>query len=307
MQHNPVLIKEALSFLKPQKGEIYLDCTFGAGGYSKKILQTGVDKLIAFDRDLNVMQIAENFSQEYGSKFEFYNLPNSSIGMTLKALEGKIDGIVYDIGVSSMQIDNPARGFSFQHDGPLDMRMDQRDALSAYEVVNNYPEVELARVIYEYGDEKKSRYIARNIAAARAIKPIETTLELVHIIQKAVGFYKDEINPATRTFQALRIEINKELEELKTSLQAAKSLLKIGGRVVVVSFHSGEDKIIKALFNDWCGKKANSNKYLPNIVLNNAAPSFKFLQKGIVIADKTEVNSNPRARSARLRAVEKLM
>jgi 16S rRNA (cytosine1402-N4)-methyltransferase len=222
-------------------------------------------------------------------------------------MRGEIDGIVYDIGVSSMQIDTPSRGFSFQLEGPLDMRMDQRDGASAYDVVNNYPEAELARVIYEYGDERKSRMIAREIIAARNIKPVETTIELVRIIQKAVGSYRDEINPATRTFQALRIEVNKELEQLKSSLQAAKSLLRLGGRMVVVSFHSGEDKIVKSLFNDWCGKKANLNKYLPEQALDRVAPQFKFLQKSVVTASEVEVMNNPRARSARLRAIEKLI
>lgn len=307
MQHTPVLIEEVIKFLKPESGGIYVDCTFGAGGYSREILRAGADRLIAFDRDQNVVPIADKFLLEYGPKFEFHNLPNSNIGGALNALAGQIDGIVYDIGVSSMQIDAPERGFSFQAEGPLDMRMDQREGISAYDVVNSYPEVELARVIYEYGDERKSRAIAREIVAARTVEPIETTTELVRVIQKAMGSYRDEINPATRTFQALRIEVNKELEQLKSSLQAAKNLLKIGGRMVVVSFHSGEDKIVKSLFNDWCGKKANLNKYLPASALNHATPEFKFLQKGIVIASEIEVKSNPRARSARLRAIEKLM
>lgn len=305
MQHKPVLIDEVIQFLEPKRGGVYVDCTFGAGGYSRQILEQGADKLIAFDRDESVAGIAKEFSKEYGPRFEFYNLPNSDIGGVLEGTQ--VDGIVYDIGVSSMQIDTPSRGFSFQAEGPLDMRMDRREGLSAYDVVNNYPEVELARVIYEYGDERKSRSIAREIEAARAIQPIETTTELVRIIQKAVGSYRDEINPATRTFQALRIEVNKELEQLKSSLQSAKNLLKIGGRMVVVSFHSGEDKIVKSLFNDWCGKKANLNKYLPDVHMNNVAVQFKFLQKGIVIATEAEVKSNPRARSARLRAIEKLM
>ncbi|MDF3047543.1 MAG: S-adenosyl-methyltransferase MraW [Candidatus Midichloriaceae bacterium] len=305
--HIPVLIEEVLDFLNPDKGGLYVDCTFGAGGYSRRILEAGANKLIAIDRDVNVAATAEKFAQEYGNKFEFHNIANDKIGIALEGLSGTIDGIVYDIGVSSMQIDTPERGFSFQVDGPLDMRMDQRDNLSAYDVVNTYTQGELARIIYEYGDEQRSRSIAKQIVDARHEKPIETTLELVRIIQKAVGHYRDDINPATRTFQAIRIEVNKELDQLKASLHAAKSLLKVGGKIVVVSFHSGEDKIVKSLFNEWCGKKVNVNKYLPDKNLNSAPPQFKFLQKGIVIAEDNEIKTNPRARSARLRAIEKLI
>jgi 16S rRNA (cytosine1402-N4)-methyltransferase len=307
MPHIPVLIEEVLEFLNPARGGIYLDCTFGAGGYSKRILEAGADKLIAVDRDVNVATTAEKFAQQYKSRFEFHNIANDKIGLALEKLQGTIDGIVYDIGVSSMQIDTPERGFSFQVDGPLDMRMDQRDTISAYDVVNTYTQGELARIIYEYGDEQRSRSIAKEIVDVRGEKPIETTLELVRIIQKAVGYYRDDINPATRTFQAIRIEVNKELDQLKTSLYAAKSLLKVGGRLVVVSFHSGEDKIVKILFNEWCGKKVNTNKYLPDPNLHPAPPQFKFLQKGIVIAEDNEIKTNPRARSARLRAIEKLI
>ncbi len=307
MSHIPVLLDEVVKYLKPELGGIYVDCTFGAGGYSEKILQMGAGKLIAFDRDESVLPIAHKFAKKYGNKFEFHNVANSKIGEVLAPLSGKIDGIVYDIGVSSMQIDTAERGFSFQENGPLDMRMDRREGLSAYDVVNNYPEEELARVIYEYGDERKSRSIAREIVEARSIAPITTTVELVRLILKAVGFYKDDISPATRTFQALRIEVNKELEQLKNSLHAAKSLLKVEGRMVVVSFHSGEDKIVKSLFNDWCGKRSNLNKYLPEQKSDFQSPQFKFLHKGVIVASDAEVKANPRARSARLRAIEKLI
>jgi 16S rRNA (cytosine1402-N4)-methyltransferase len=307
MLHTPVLLKEVIEYLEPKNGGIYIDCTFGGGGYSANILQMGAAKLIAFDRDESVVPIAYEFAQKYGDRFQFYNLPNSQIGSVLNGISGSVDGIVYDIGVSSMQIDTPSRGFSFQKEGPLDMRMDQREGLSAYDVVNNYTEAELARIIYEYGDERKSRSIAREIIAARSISPIKTTTELTRIVLKAVNLYKDDINPATRTFQALRIEVNKELEQLKSSLHAAKSLLKVKGRMVVVSFHSGEDKIVKSLFNEWCGKKCNLNKYLPQLEPDFKSPEFKFLHKGVISASDEEVRVNPRARSAKLRAIEKLI
>ena len=306
-QHLPVLLSEVIDCLNVGQGSIYLDCTFGAGGYTRKILEAGANKVIAFDRDTNVLAIAKQFEQEFGERFEFFNFSNDKIFDLLESnYMGKLAGIVYDLGVSSMQIDNGDRGFSFQQDGPLDMRMDQREEFSAYDIINNFPESELARIIYQYGDEKKSRAIAREIVAARENSPVNSTLELVKVVQKAVGYYRDDINPATRTFQALRIEVNKELEQLKSSLHQAKNLLSTDGRMVVVSFHSGEDKIVKSLFNDWCGKKSNLNRYFPIQNTDFLAPMFKFVHKGTIIAGKNEVNVNYRSRSAKLRAITKL-
>lgn len=294
-----------MQYLAPQDGGMYIDCTFGAGGYTKSILSAADCKVHAFDRDPYVKRFADEIAQNYPGKIEFHNVENSEIESTLPEQVGLIDGIVYDLGVSSMQIDTAERGFSFQEDGPLDMRMNTTQQLTAEQIVNDFSETDIANIIYEFGDERKSRHIAHAIVKQREIERIKTTLELARIVQSVLKQGRSEINVATKTFQALRIYVNSELEQLKTSLQAAKSLLKIGGRLVVVSFHSGEDKIVKSLFNTWCGKISNTNKYLPQQSLNFIEPQFTFLNKGTVIATREEIVSNPRSRSARLRAIVK--
>ena len=305
MSHIPVLLQEVIKYLNPNKDGIYVDMTFGAGGYSHAILESGVKKVIAFDRDTNVLNIADEFKQKYKDKFEFFCASNDMIGDFLESYRGKIAGFVYDLGVSSMQIDHPDRGFSFQQDGPLDMRMNQEQILSAFEIINNYSEDEIANIIYEFGDERKSRLIAKQIVIHRKLNPIATTMQLAQIIHNVLGSQKNATNPATKTFQAIRIAVNDELSGLKKSLLQAKILLGIKGKIVVVSFHSGEDKIVKSVFNDWCGKKANFNRYLPQLNNDKVEAEFKLLLKGTIIATKDEVSKNVRARSAKLRVIEK--
>ena len=305
MAHIPVLLQEILHHLSPKDGGVYVDCTFGAGGYTRAILSAANCKVIAFDRDSNVQKFADSIAKDFPERFVFHNVENALIGEILENVAGTIDGIVYDLGVSSMQIDTAERGFSFQEDGPLDMRMDTLQTLTAEHIVNEFSETEIANIIYQFGDERKSRVIARAIIDYRQNQRITKTLELARIVQSVLKQGRSEINVATKTFQALRIYVNSELDQLKISLQSAKTLLKIGGRLVAVSFHSGEDKIVKSMFNSWCGKISNINKYLPQQDLNFVESQFTFLNKGTVIATNEEVMSNPRSRSARLRAIVK--
>lgn len=305
MAHIPVLLQEILHHLAPKDGGVYVDCTFGAGGYTRAILSAANCKVIAFDRDSNVQKFADSVAKDFPDRFTFHNVENARVGEVLESAAGTIDGIVYDLGVSSMQIDTAERGFSFQEDGPLDMRMDTSQTLTAEHIVNEFSETEIANIIYQFGDERKSRVIARAIINYRQNQRITKTLELAKIVQSVLRQGRSEINVATKTFQALRIYVNSELDQLKISLQSAKTLLKIGGRLVVVSFHSGEDKIVKSMFNSWCGKISNINKYLPQQDLNFVESQFTFLNKGTVIATNEEVMSNPRSRSARLRAIVK--
>lgn len=302
--HISVLLKEVIEMLSPKNGAVYVDATFGAGGYTKAILDAANCKVIAFDRDTNVADTANKFSKEYGERFEFINDNFSTIAEHLKK---KVDGVVFDIGVSSMQIDQAERGFSFQKDGPLDMRMDKRSNFSAEDVVNSYPEKQLADVIYNYGDERKSRIIAKKIVESRKEKRITTTLELADIIKSVVGRGSDGIDPATRTFQAIRIEVNNELEEIRTAILNSKDVVNIGGKILVVTFHSGEDKIVKKLFNEFCGKTPNTNRHVPFFdVEQESKANFKLLQKGTLFAGEKELKDNLRARSARLRGVIRL-
>lgn len=305
MAHIPVLLQEILHHLSPKDGGVYVDCTFGAGGYTRAILSAANCKVIAFDRDSNVQKFADSIAKDFPERFVFHNVENALIGEILENVAGTIDGIVYDLGVSSMQIDTAERGFSFQEDGPLDMRMDTLQTLTAEHIVNEFSEAEIANIIYQFGDERKSRVIAHAIIDYRQNQRITKTMELARIVQSVLKQGRSEINVATKTFQALRIYVNSELDQLKISLQSAKTLLKIGGRLVVVSFHSGEDKIVKSMFNSWCGKISNINKYLPQQDLNFVESQFTFLNKGTVIATNEEVMSNPRSRSARLRAIVK--
>lgn len=303
--HKPVLIDQVMKYLAPQKGEYMIDATFGAGGYSKQILASSGCNLLALDRDLTTKEFADKLSQEYPEKFKYLNLDFGNLNQVTELYKESdtFDGIVFDIGVSSMQLDIAERGFSFRMEGPLDMRMDQNIPVSAYEVINNYEERRLADVIYQLGDERKSFAIAKAIVRAREIEPIQTTKQLSHIIQSAVGFYRDEINPATRTFQAIRMEVNDELNQLQQGLQHAKSLLKVGGRLLVVTFHSGEDRIVKGFFNQLCGRYENSNRHMPSKEEQLPDAAFSFLFKGTIKADDNETKNNPRARSAKLRGV----
>lgn len=303
--HQPVLLNEVLSVLQPQNNKIYLDCTFGAGGYSSALLTSANCQVIACDRDASVNVFADNLKQHFADNFCFINIAFSQIKQALAELNiAKVDGMVLDIGVSSMQLNHHERGFSFDSESKLDMRMDNSQKLSAYEVVNNYSQKQLAEVIANFGDEPKAYAIAKKIVAYRMQKPLESCLELANLVR---FFYAKnyKTDPATKTFQAIRIEVNKELEELTAVLNSALQILQPKARLVVVSFHSLEDKIIKDFFNQHSGKKTATSRYAPQ---KNLAEVCEFMmpRKLPISPTEAEILANPRSRSAKLRWGEKI-
>ena len=293
-KHIPVMLQEVLTALKPQKGEVYVDATFGNGGYTKAILETADCKVIALDRDPTVKIRVNEFKNMYGDRFEFRA---GQFGDFADLVPEKINGAVFDIGVSSMQLDEAERGFSFSKEGALDMRMSQ-DGISAKDIVNSYDEEALADLIYQYGEERKSRQIAKRIAEYRQNKKIETTTELAEIIYSVIHKKFGEIDPATRTFQALRIAVNDELGELSRGLSGAANRLQKNGRLVVVDFHSLEDRIVKNFFKENGGKRIRVSKYAPELVQDEhlCAEVSK-----VIMPTAEECGKNPRARSAKLR------
>jgi 16S rRNA (cytosine1402-N4)-methyltransferase len=301
-RHTPVLGREVIGWLEPREGGIYVDATFGAGGYSRAILEINNTRVIGIDRDR--IAIAGGFDLVDRSngrltlvEDRFSNLAEICVSQGLPS----VDGVVMDIGVSSMQLDEASRGFSFRGDGPLDMRMGQ-DGPSAADVIAKASEADLANIIYIFGEERHSRGVARAIVAARKEAPVTTTRALAELVAKVVRAKPGEIHPATRTFQALRIFVNQELDELHLALSAAEQVLKAGGRLVVVSFHSLEDRIVKNFFNERA-KAGGGSRHQPEIALS--APSFAILTKRPVVAGDEEVSANPRARSAKLRAADR--
>lgn len=305
--HIPVLAKSVIELLDVREGKIYIDGTIGGAGHSKLILEKAkIKKLIGIDQDDEALAAASKNLKDFNNvKLIHGNF--SDIKNILNELgESKVDGILIDIGVSSHQIDTADRGFSFRADGKLDMRMDTSKSLSAYEVVNTYSEERLADVIYNYGEEKFSKSIARHIAKARSEKPIETTKELEKIILSSVPRYKgqDGSSNVQRTFQAIRIEVNSELDVLTEFLNQATDLLNSGGRLAVITFHSLEDRIVKQKFKELstsCICPAN----FPICVCGHKA-SVKLVTKHPVVADEEELKQNPRSASAKLRVVEKI-
>ena len=301
-RHIPVLGREVLASLQPREGGIYVDATFGAGGYSRAILETPQTRVIGIDRDRTAILGGFELVEQSNGRLtliedRFSNLAEvcSAQGMT------SVDGVVMDIGVSSMQLDEAGRGFSFRADGPLDMRMGQEGPTAA-DVIATASEADLANIIYIFGEERHSRGIARAIVAARKQEPITSTRALADLVGKIVRTKPGDIHPATRTFQGLRIFVNRELDELHLALSAAEQVLKPGGRLVVVSFHSLEDRIVKNFFNERA-KAGGGSRHHPEAAL--AAPSFTILTKRPVTAQDDEVSANPRARSAKLRAAER--
>lgn len=293
--HNPVLLSEVIDALAITPGELHVDGTFGAGGYSKAMMAEGAI-VHAFDRDPDAIDVGKKLAETSDSKLHLHPVEFSRMAIELSS--EKIDGVTLDIGVSSMQLDQPERGFSFQKDGPLDMRMAQ-DGQSAADFLNNASEEEIADVIYRYGEERKSRRIARAIVNAR---PLTRTLELANVVRKALGQRPgDKKDPATRTFQAIRIHINRELGELEDGLEAAEKLLKPGGRLAVVTFHSLEDRIVKNFLRERSGQKSGGSRHLPEVQEIRKAPSFQKPAKAVRPA-KAEQATNPRARSATLRS-----
>ncbi len=303
-RHVPVLISEVLETIAPKDGEIYIDGTFGAGGYTRAILQAANCKVLALDRDPNAIRGAALLQAEFGQRLTLVQSPFSQLEDAARdALGGALpDGIVLDIGVSSMQLDDAGRGFSFQHDGPLDMRMSD-DGMTAADFINEAEEEDIANVIYTFGEEHKSRSIARAIVRRRAEMPFTRTLELADTVSRVFhGRKVDGRHPATRTFQALRIYVNDELGELAGALSAAERILKPGGRLVVVSFHSLEDRIVKRFFTERSGKTASGSRHLPPGSIKMTPPSFRLVNSRPLTPSKGELDVNPRARSARLRA-----
>lgn len=299
--HVPVMLAEVLAALAPKDGAIYLDGTFGAGGYSRAILQAAKCDVIAIDRDPEAIARGAALKAEFGARLALIEGRFGAMDELSSARD--IDGVALDLGVSSPQIDDPARGFSFRGDGPLDMRMGS-DGPSAADIVNTWPEGELADAIYRYGEERHSRRIAKKIVAFRAAKRIERTGELAEIVRACVPRSKDGIDPATRTFQALRIAANDELGELARGLAAAERLLKPGGRLAVVSFHSLEDRAVKEFLKKRSGGEDRGSRHLPAKAAPRA-PSFALLGRKGAKPGEAEIARNPRARSATLRVAER--
>ncbi len=303
--HLPVLCAEVIAALAPRDGEVFVDGTFGAGGYSGALLAAADCRVYGIDRDASVLLHAERVTAAHPGRF---TLLRGRFGdMTALLAEAgiaQVDGVTLDIGVSSMQLDQAARGFSFQQDGPLDMRMDTSSGESAADVVNGYEEADLADIIYLHGEEHRSRAIARAIVKARAEAPIERTLQLAGIVARVVRG-KPGHHPATRTFQALRIHVNDELGELQRGLVAAERLLKPSGRLAVVTFHSLEDRVVKRFLDRRCGKGGGQSRHLPEAATVLREPSFMPIHKGALAASDAEAARNPRARSAKLRAARR--
>ncbi|TQF29900.1 16S rRNA (cytosine(1402)-N(4))-methyltransferase RsmH [Bradyrhizobium sp. UNPA324] len=300
--HIPVLGREAIDHLAPRAGGIYVDATFGAGGYSRAILDVPGTHLIAIDRDRTAIAGGAELVQRSEGRLtlvedRFSNLADVCAAQGIDT----VDGVVMDVGVSSMQLDQAGRGFSFRLDGPLDMRMGQSGPTAA-DIVARASEGDLADIIYQLGEERHSRRIARAIVADRQETPFTTTRALADLIGRVVRSKPGDIHPATRTFQALRIFVNEELDELKTALAAAERVLKPGGRLVVVSFHSLEDRIVKNFLSER-SKIGGGSRHLPEVA--QAPPSFQLLTRRPVVAGDDEVAHNPRARSAKLRAAER--
>ncbi|KAF0186018.1 MAG: 16S rRNA (cytosine1402-N4)-methyltransferase [Hyphomonadaceae bacterium] len=292
--HFPVMLPEVLAALNPKDGETYIDATFGGGGYSRAILQSANCNVIGLDRDPLAIERGRELEAEFPNKFKIIKSEFSKINeLNLP----QVDGIVFDIGVSSFQIDDASRGFSFMRDGPLDMRMGG-DVASAAEVLATHDADALANIFWKYGEEKNSRKIARAIVQDRDEKPFITTLQLASLIERLSGFKREKIHPATRVFQALRIYVNDELGELEHALIGAEALLKPDGRLVVVSFHSLEDRIVKNFLTER-SLNVQGSRYAPQTTPKPT--SFEIIRKKAILPSADEVANNPRSRSAKLR------
>ncbi|MFD1843926.1 16S rRNA (cytosine(1402)-N(4))-methyltransferase RsmH [Sphingomonas qilianensis] len=293
--HIPVLLAEVLDALAIAPGERHVDATFGAGGYTRAMIEAGAH-VLAFDRDPDAIAAGRALEAEQDA-LTLVPATFSAMEAELAALDAlPVDGVTMDIGVSSMQLDQPERGFSFQADGPLDMRMSQ-EGQTAADFVNTADEAHIANVLYEFGDEPRSRRVAQFIVGAR---PITRTAQLAQVVRRALGYKPhDKKDPATRTFQALRIEVNRELGELEDGLAAAERVLKPGGRLAVITFHSGEDRLVKRFFRERSGALPSGSRHLPEVKAAHA-PSFEAVARAVRAGDD-EIARNPRARSATLR------
>jgi len=308
-RHIPVLLPEVLGALRPGEGERYLDGTFGAGGYTRAILEAADCHVTALDRDPNAIRDGQALVAEFQARLRLIEARFGDLCNGIGEIEGEeFLGVVFDIGVSSMQLDEAERGFSFQSDGPLDMRMSAcaDDGIpTAADLVNTLPEKKLADLIYLFGEERRSRQIAAAIVRKRTEAPFERTRQLAETVARAYGRpSKDGIHPATRTFQALRIAVNDELGELARGLAGAERVLKPGGRLVVVTFHSLEDRIVKRFFADRSGRAQSGSRHRPELI-QFETPTFRNVNQRPLTPGNQEIAANPRARSAKLRAGER--
>lgn len=305
--HISVLLNESIQQLNIKKNGVYVDCTLGGGGHSSEILKRIPNgHLYAFDQDSFAINTADEKLKKIASNYTLINenFVNIKVALEEENVYG-VDGILYDLGVSSFQLDIPERGFSYRFDGPLDMRMDQTAELDAYTVVNTYNEKSLVRILFEYGEEKFARLIARKIVSEREKKPIETTLELVEIIKKALpaSALRNSSHPAKQTFQAIRIEVNHELDILKKALEDGLSLLNKNGRMVVITFHSLEDRIVKKLFKEKTTLQLPKDlPYIPE----GYEIEFKLINSKVILPSESEISNNLRSHSAKMRVIEKI-
>jgi len=305
--HRPVLLKETLKFLAPERGGLFVDCTVGLGGHSEAILKSSSDtRVLGLDLDTAALEYSRQRLASFGERFRACQANFRAIATVLQqANERDPAGVLVDLGVSSLQFDSPERGFSFRFDAPLDMRMDPTSGATAADLLQQLPESEIAKIIFEFGEERHSRRIARRIVERREQgKPITTTHELADLVRLAVGGQRHQIHPATRTFQALRIAVNQELEGLGEFVETAVDLLKDGGRLVGISFHSLEDRILKRELRRLSGH-CECPPRLP-VCECGARKAVEVLTRRPVVPSDLEIEENPRARSAKLRAAEKL-
>ena len=304
--HIPVMCDEVIAALAPRAGAIYIDGTFGAGGYSQALLEAADCTVWGIDRDPFAVAAGNELAKRYPGRLTILNGRYGDMANLLGDVGvEQIDGVALDLGVSSMQIDDPTRGFSFREDGPLDMRMGDGGDTAA-DVVNRMAEQELANIIYEFGEERASRRVAKAIVDLRTKTPFTRTGQLADVVRRVVRKSKDGIDPATRTFQALRIYVNDELGELEKGLEAAETLLGPGGRLAVVAFHSLEDKRVKSFLQARSGSAPRPSRHLPLQGEPAAAPTFRLLKRGALKPAPEEILLNPRSRSARLRCAERL-
>ena len=302
--HTPVLLEEVVAALEPLAGQRVVDGTFGAGGYARAFLERGAE-VVGFDRDPSAARFAEPLVAAFPGRLQLLNRRFSEMEEGLEETgRGSCDALALDLGVSSMQLDEAERGFSFMRDGPLDMRMGD-EGPSAADLVNTESEEELARIFYVYGEERKSRWIAKAVVRRRTEQPFERTLDLAEVVEKALGGRRGApVHPATRVFQALRIAVNEELGELEAGLRAAERVLAPGGRLAVVTFHSLEDRIVKTFLTQRAGRTPSASRHLPP-VHRGPEPSFELLFNGARAPGHAETAANPRARSAKLRAARR--
>lgn len=305
-RHSPVMLGEVLAGLAPRDGGIYVDATFGAGGYAQAILEAAACSVIGIDRDPEACRRAGKLVSRYPGRLRIIRGPFGAMVRLLGEIEiDAVDGVAFDLGVSSPQLDTPARGFSFRFNGPLDMRMDPDAGESAADAVNALGEAELASILKTYGEERAARRIARAIVRARTGDRIETTLRLAEIVRAVLPQGRERIDPATRTFQALRIYVNDELGELDRGLAAAERVLRPGARLCVVAFHSLEDRRVKSFLRARTGSRPAPSRHLPEAPATAPAPTFRLIDTGAIKPAAEEIAANPRARSARLRVAER--